>query len=101
MTLKDITKWHKGLSKVYAVGVWTIVGSFAYFQLTGGLKDLDSDQNKEEKVEDNKDSNQIIYKTEYTKSVVIYKKDFVPYTTRIYNFIQSFTGGPGSGDGPN
>lgn len=42
--------------------------------------------------------NTVVYKTPHCKTVIIYKNDFVPYTTRIYNFIKSFSSEPGTGD---
>lgn len=53
---------------------------------------------KKEEVEEPQDPNQEVYKTAHTKTVIIYKKDFVPYTTRIYNLISSFSGDRGAGD---
>lgn len=44
------------------------------------------------------DGNTVVSQSAYMKSVTIYKKDFVPYTTRIYNFIKSFSSEPGTGD---
>lgn len=44
------------------------------------------------------DPNTVVYKSGHNKTVITYKKDFDPYTTRIYNFIKSFSDEPGSGD---
>ncbi|XP_061628136.1 small integral membrane protein 26-like [Phyllopteryx taeniolatus] len=99
MTLKDVTKWNRIVSTVYAMGVWTMIGSFAYFHYTGRFKNsTDSAQNEEERTEKPKDRNEVLHQTAHTKTIILYKKDFVPYTTRIYNFFQSFTGGPSTGD---
>ncbi|XP_057699734.1 small integral membrane protein 26-like [Corythoichthys intestinalis] len=98
MTLKNLIKWNKTASRVYALGVWTMIGSFAYFHFTSGQKSTDSAKSEERKKEERKNPNEVLYETEHTKTIIIYKKDFVPYTTRIQNFIQSFTGGPGTGD---
>lgn len=51
-----------------------------------------------EKPSESEDENTVVCKSAHTKSVIIYKKDFVPYTTRIYNFIKSFSSEPGTGD---
>lgn len=48
--------------------------------------------------EESEDENTVVCKSAHTKSVIIYKKDFVPYTTRIYNLIKSFSSEPGTGD---
>ncbi|XP_061685570.1 small integral membrane protein 26-like [Syngnathoides biaculeatus] len=99
MTLKDFTKWNRAVSTVYALGVWTMISSFAYFHYTGRFQNsTDLAQNEEEKTEKSKDGNEVVYQTAHSKTIIVYKKDFVPYTTRIYNLFQSFTGGPGTGD---
>lgn len=54
---------------------------------------------KKEEVEEPQDPNQEVYETAHSKTVITYKKDFVPYTTRIYNLISSFSGDRGAGDG--
>uniref|UniRef100_A0A3Q3KYH4 Small integral membrane protein 26 n=1 Tax=Mastacembelus armatus TaxID=205130 RepID=A0A3Q3KYH4_9TELE len=91
MSLKDLAKWNIRLSAVYAVGVWTMIGSYAYFRYTG-LKQ------EEEQPED---PNQVTYRTAHTNTIITYRKDFVPYTTRIYNFIALFSGDSGTGDSKN
>lgn len=53
---------------------------------------------KKGEVQEPEDPNQVVYETAHCKTIVMYKKDFVPYTTRIYNFIKSFSGDSGSGD---
>lgn len=45
------------------------------------------------------DPNKMVHETTHSKTVLVYKKDFVPYSTRIYNFITSFSSEPGSGEG--
>ncbi|XP_035032621.2 small integral membrane protein 26 [Hippoglossus stenolepis] len=94
MKLDDVLKWNKRVSAVYAVGIWTMIGSYAYSKYTG--RNEDKPAKREEKVEE--DPKQVVYVTAHTKTIIVYKEDFVPYSTRIYNFIKSFGGGPGSGD---
>ncbi|XP_061833376.1 small integral membrane protein 26-like [Nerophis lumbriciformis] len=96
MTLKNVKNWHKGLSAVYALGVWTMIVSYGYYRYTGRLDDLPSQI--EEESPDKTNPKNVFHQTAHTKTIIIYKNDFVPYTTRIYNFVQSFIGGPGSGD---
>ncbi|XP_051939788.1 small integral membrane protein 26-like [Hippocampus zosterae] len=99
MTLKDARKWNRCVSTVYVLGVWTMLGSVAYLYYTGRFKNsTDSAQNEEAKARVPKNPNEFIYQTPHNKTIVVYKKDFVPYTTRIYNFVQSFTGGSGTAD---
>ncbi|XP_073320809.1 small integral membrane protein 26-like [Pagrus major] len=96
MTFKDVTKWNTRMSAVYAAGIWTMIGSYAYFKYTGRLDGVPVE--KGEEVQEPEDPNQVVHQTPHSKTVIIYKKDFVPYTTRIYNFIKSFSSEPGSGD---
>lgn len=37
--LKDFVKWNTRVSAVYALGIWTMVGSYAYFKYTGRYDD--------------------------------------------------------------
>lgn len=54
---------------------------------------------KKEEVEEPEDPNQAVYETAHSRTVITYKKDFVPFTTRINNFISSFSEDGGAGDG--
>lgn len=42
-------------------------------------------------VEEQENPNMEVYQSKYMKTVIIRKENFVPYTTRIYTFITSFT----------
>ncbi|XP_035993495.1 small integral membrane protein 26-like [Fundulus heteroclitus] len=94
MSLKDPMKWNARVSAVYAVGIWTMVGSYAYFKYTGRYDDIEVRKEVEEPL----GPNQKVYKTAHSKSIISYKEGFVPYSTRIYNFIKSFSGEPGPED---
>ncbi|KAK2815575.1 hypothetical protein Q5P01_026042 [Channa striata] len=95
MAFKDLLKWNRRVSAVYAVGIWTMVGSYAYFRYTGRYEDI---QEKRKWSQPEPDPNQVVYKTAHSKTVIVYRKDFVPYTTRIHNFIQSFSNTSDTGD---
>uniref|UniRef100_A0A8C6KA87 Long intergenic non-protein coding RNA 493 n=2 Tax=Nothobranchius furzeri TaxID=105023 RepID=A0A8C6KA87_NOTFU len=96
---KDVMKWNTRMSAVYALGIWTMVGSYAYIKYTSPKDDVSAPVEEEPD-----DPNKHIYQGKHLRSVVIYKKDFVPYSTRIYNFIKSFSEGtesrPGAASGP-
>uniref|UniRef100_UPI0037E7E948 small integral membrane protein 26-like n=1 Tax=Semicossyphus pulcher TaxID=241346 RepID=UPI0037E7E948 len=100
MKFKDLTKWNTRVSAVYAVGIWTMIGTYAFFKYTGRYEDtpVKKKEEEEEEVQQPEDPNQFVYKTAHTKTVIVYKKDFVPYNTRIYNFIKSFSSEPGTKD---
>ncbi|KAM9769472.1 small integral membrane protein 26-like [Menidia menidia] len=102
MAFKNLVKWNKRVSGLYALGIWTMICSFGYFKYTGHYDEM------AEKIEEQKEANEVkeqedpdtkVYRTAHSKTTIIYKKDFVPYTTRIYNLFQSFSGNPGPEDG--
>lgn len=100
MALKDLMKWNTRVSAMYALGIWTMIGSYALLSYTGHYEIRRVKKDEEEEVQQVEDvSNQVVYQTPHSKTTIIYKKDFVPFTTRINNFFSSFSGGPGSGDG--
>ncbi|XP_028272893.1 small integral membrane protein 26-like [Parambassis ranga] len=99
MTFKDGVRWNVRMSAVYALGVWTMIGSYAFFKYTGRWEGLPVKTEEEKEKEEEEDPNRVVYKTEHTKSVIVYKKDFVPYTTRLYNLIKPYMGDSGGGDG--
>ncbi|XP_068452545.1 small integral membrane protein 26-like [Clinocottus analis] len=89
MDFKDVTKWNKRVSIVYAVGIWTMVGSYAYISYFG--RNDDTSVKKKEEVEEPENPNQVVHQTAHCKTVIVYREDFVPYTTRISNFLRSFS----------
>ncbi|KAM9314948.1 small integral membrane protein 26-like [Pholidichthys leucotaenia] len=95
MKMTNLTKWNIRVSAVYAVGVWTIIGSCAYLKYNGRFERTA----EAETVEEPENPNQVVYQTAHYTSIIIYKKDFVPYTTRVYNFFfsrdQAAAGGGG------
>ncbi|XP_076584910.1 small integral membrane protein 26-like [Chaetodon auriga] len=95
MSFKDVAKWNVRASALYAAGVWTMICTYGYITYKGPRQD---EPGKKEEVQVPENTNQVIYETPHSKTIIIYKKDFVPYTTRIYNFIKSFSSEPGSGD---
>uniref|UniRef100_A0A8C8E484 Small integral membrane protein 26 n=1 Tax=Oryzias sinensis TaxID=183150 RepID=A0A8C8E484_9TELE len=90
--LNDFVKWNTRMSAVYALGIWTMVGSYA---TTFTVSPTISEQKKE--VEEPADPDTHVYVTAHSKTTVTYKKDFVPFTTRIYNYVKSFSE-PGAAD---
>ncbi|KAM9856472.1 small integral membrane protein 26-like [Aulostomus maculatus] len=93
MTFKEVFRWSKRASIVYAIGVWTMLGSYGYYVYTGRF-----DEEKPQTQEVQEDPKQVVYQSGNFKTIIIYKKDFVPYTERISNFLQSFSSGPGTKD---
>ena len=35
MQITDIVKWNKRVSLIYAVGVWTLMGTYGFYTYTG------------------------------------------------------------------
>ncbi|XP_072490652.1 small integral membrane protein 26 [Notamacropus eugenii] len=92
------TVWYRRMSLVYLIGAWTTVGSIflSAWKRKEALAKVDEDLAKEESLKD-KDSAE---KPEpkrgfYVETIVTYKENFVPYTTRLYNYWKSWSNGPG------
>ncbi|XP_029449638.1 small integral membrane protein 26 [Rhinatrema bivittatum] len=95
VSARNIAKWNTRVSLLYAVGIWTMLGTFGYFQIkrkrenpeageaAGHDEELKDDLTLQSKTEEKRRTGFYITET------VTYKKDFVPYSTRIYNFITS------------
>ncbi|KAJ3614905.1 hypothetical protein NHX12_018474 [Muraenolepis orangiensis] len=95
MSLRDFTKWNNRAALLYAVGAWTMIGSVGYYSYKGYV--TVNKNNKKEEVEP-ENPNQLVYRTAHTRTVVVCKEDFVPYTTRVYNFFNPPPGNqPGTG----
>lgn len=86
MKIKDAVRWNIGASVVYAAGIWTMIGYYGYMKYTGGFEQSPQKESREEEVV--QDENTVVYTTPHTKTFIVYKQDFVPYTTRIYNFFR-------------
>ncbi|XP_069386466.1 small integral membrane protein 26-like [Paralichthys olivaceus] len=87
----NVSKWHTRAAAAYAFGVWTMIGSYAFFTYPGH-KDVTLEEKKEED-----DPNRVVYETAHTKTVIIYKNDRIPYSTFIAGSIRSFFSDPGTG----
>ncbi|XP_034543737.1 small integral membrane protein 26-like [Notolabrus celidotus] len=96
MGIQDMMKWNVRASALYAVGVWTMIGSYGFLKYSGRLEDVPEVKTEDEEVPENLE--RVVHETAHSKTVIYYKKDFVPYHIRISNFIKSFTSGPKTGD---
>uniref|UniRef100_A0A8D0YWU6 Small integral membrane protein 26 n=1 Tax=Sus scrofa TaxID=9823 RepID=A0A8D0YWU6_PIG len=77
--------WYRRMSVVYGLGAWTLLGSlFLWSQKKNKLP-----------VENMSSELSEAPKGFYVETVVTYKEDFVPITSRIVNYLKSWTGGPG------
>ncbi|XP_036606939.1 small integral membrane protein 26 [Trichosurus vulpecula] len=94
--------WYRRMSLVYLIGAWTTVGSICLSRwkrrqpLAKEEALKDEDLAKEESLEDKAFS---VEKPEarrgfYVETIVTYKENFVPYTTRLYNYWKSWSNGP-------
>ncbi|XP_043912926.1 small integral membrane protein 26 [Protopterus annectens] len=90
MKLRDLARWNMGVSLIYAVGIWTVIGTAGYVRMK---RNPDSQTVKEQPSmtiasESSIEENQ--QKGSRFKTTITYKENFVPYSTRLYNFVQSF-----------
>lgn len=68
MNLKDIVKWNVRVSLLYAVGIWTMLGTYGYFQLEMKWK-------KKEQTDD--PANGIVYFRPLNKQFLILHKRLI------------------------
>ncbi|CAL8355457.1 unnamed protein product [Boreogadus saida] len=87
MSLRDYTKWNTRASLLYALGVWTMIGAVGVYKYMG--YDVLEVVKREEEPEN---PNRVVHSTPHSKTVIIYKENFVPYHTRIYNFFNGSDG---------
>ncbi|XP_075867280.1 small integral membrane protein 26 [Microcebus murinus] len=83
--------WYRRMSAVYAVGIWTLLGSV---YLMNRKKDKPPGDEVEQK---DVSTNELLEppKGFYVETVVTYREDFVPVAEKILNYLKSWTGGPG------
>ncbi|XP_063056442.1 small integral membrane protein 26-like [Engraulis encrasicolus] len=79
----DALRWNKRASIVYALGAWSLFGSLVYYKYSH----KDDPEVKMEPVEEEEKPNVKNYKSTYNDTRVVYKEGFVPYSTRVMNFI--------------
>ncbi|XP_062304507.1 small integral membrane protein 26-like [Osmerus eperlanus] len=93
MQITDIVKWNKRVSLIYAVGVWTLMGTYGFYTYTGHYDkkpEILTETKKDE--EELPNPNQEVYSTAHSTTTIVYRENFVPYTTRIRNLIKYVSG---------
>ncbi|CAB1344618.1 unnamed protein product [Coregonus sp. 'balchen'] len=95
MQIKEIVKWNVRVSMLYAFGIWTLLGTYGYYQYMGRNEEKPV---KEEKEEEPPNPREVTIQSAHMKTTIIYKENFVPYSTRIYNFVSSLSGDSASAD---
>nr|XP_023405645.1 small integral membrane protein 26-like [Loxodonta africana] len=96
--------WYLRMSALYAFGAWTVLGSL--FLLPRKKDELperkwyqESDGDGGDEVEQKEVSTIELPELPegfYVETIVTYKEGFVPITEKIYNYLKSWTGGPGA-----
>ncbi|XP_030052094.1 small integral membrane protein 26 [Microcaecilia unicolor] len=98
VTAREVAKWNTRVSLVYAIGIWTMLGSFGYFQVKRKRENLEAEPDAvEAQGKTGALGNDLPFQPTpeekrtgfYMSQTVTYKENFVPYSTRIYNFISS------------
>ncbi|XP_063297452.1 small integral membrane protein 26 [Pelobates fuscus] len=93
MKVKQFLAWNKRLAVVYAVGAWTMVGGYAFYYYTKGRymvpvsppPALEPEFIEDTSLEDQPKKKRI-------QHTIVYKENFVPYSTRVYNLWNSVFG---------
>ncbi|KAL6455879.1 hypothetical protein MHYP_G00357300 [Metynnis hypsauchen] len=83
----DAVKWNKRASMLYAVGIWTMFGTYGYYRYQH-RNDPPVEMPKEE--EDTRPNVKTV-KTSHLSTTIVYKEDFVPYSTRFLNLFRPTT----------
>ncbi|KAJ8365844.1 hypothetical protein SKAU_G00146750 [Synaphobranchus kaupii] len=100
MNLKDVARWNVRVSMAYAVGIWTMLGSYGYYRFSLSKEEGDKPQDTEDKEEpiENLSTEEGEEKPKgfQTKSTIRYRENFVPYSTRLFNYLKTLNGGPES-----
>nr|XP_045013441.1 small integral membrane protein 26 [Jaculus jaculus] len=89
--------WYRRMSMVYAIGVWSLLGSL--FLLNKREKESGDEVEKKDDP-----ANEVLVTTSeiheplkglYVETIVTYRKDYVPLSEKIHNYLKSWTGGSG------
>ncbi|KAM8945481.1 small integral membrane protein 26 [Pelodytes ibericus] len=93
-SLKQYLTWNKRLSMAYAFGIWTAVGSYGFYYFTNKRhEDAKIPKPDEALVDDAFDKKEEKKKTGfYMENTVVYKENFVPYSTRLSNLVSRLFG---------
>ncbi|KAM5178452.1 small integral membrane protein 26 [Callospermophilus lateralis] len=91
MNPERATSWYRRMSVVYALGTWTLLGSTFYFVQKKKPPGNEVEQKDVSTSEIPESPKQF-----YVETIVTYKEDFVPYTTKILEYLKSWTGSSGS-----
>ncbi|XP_053565280.1 small integral membrane protein 26 [Bombina bombina] len=93
MNIKEYMRWNKRFSLVYAFGVWSMIGTYALYHYKKKREKAAKIQEKGVEEELQEDILPLESKAEERKPgfhaghSIAYKDNFVPYSTRIYNFV--------------
>ncbi|GCB81413.1 hypothetical protein scyTo_0023285 [Scyliorhinus torazame] len=101
MTLKDIARWNVRVSLVYAIGIWTMLGTYGFFHLkkkreqagNGSSAKETTDANGQAELQD--EITFVPHEQTTSESVrmnVVVKEGFVPHSSRIYKYGKSIFG---------
>ncbi|XP_067844483.1 small integral membrane protein 26-like isoform X2 [Heptranchias perlo] len=98
MNLKEIARWNVRVSLVYALGIWTMLGTYGFFQLKKkreqaiiGSSAEDSAATYQEELQTNVEPEKKT-KKEFVDTNVVLKENFVPFSSRIYSYGKSVFG---------
>ncbi|XP_067901855.1 small integral membrane protein 26-like [Heterodontus francisci] len=103
MNLKDVARWNVRVSLVYAVGIWTMLGTYGYFQLKRKREQATIESSAEDTAEATCQQElqegttfelQEETRKELVETNVVVKEGFVPFSSRIYAYGKSVFGVP-------
>ncbi|XP_032882071.1 small integral membrane protein 26 [Amblyraja radiata] len=99
MKLKEVARWNLRVSLVYAVGIWTMLGAYAYLQFKKKREKAMVESSTEistatlPQEHETSDEPQKKTKKHFMEEHVVVKEGFIPFSSRIYNYAKSFYDG--------
>ncbi|XP_028923720.1 small integral membrane protein 26 [Ornithorhynchus anatinus] len=99
MEAATAVRWYKRMSLLYALGAWTTLASALVYHWMRPppppQPQGDGPDDREEQREEHPAEMPSPRKGFHVETTFTYRENFVPYTTRIFNLLKSWTGGPG------
>ncbi|XP_069788448.1 small integral membrane protein 26-like [Narcine bancroftii] len=95
MKLKDLISWNMHVSMVYAIGIWTMFGTYTFLQFKKKresnieISAEDALQNEHQLPDEPEKKT----KKAFVETHIVVKEGFVPFSSRIYNYGKSFFDG--------
>ncbi|KAI1886608.1 hypothetical protein AGOR_G00197560 [Albula goreensis] len=89
MKLKDLKTWNPRAALLYGVAAYATIGIYGYLKLHPPGREKDDSENTPKYKEDTHVTSVLGFQV---TSTVRYKENFVPYSTRLFNYLTNLVG---------